>query len=181
MVHQSRPLDYIAVGAHEESVEEIGNRLHPYLASLYRAAFTASPQAVTLASLSAELAGISEGARRRRQKAIIGHVCDVAWSGGLALLGLRSIIEAANVQAIEALVVAGNYVRPGVMCSECGHLARLGNDCPVCGHSMFATGDIVSSVMDAAVASGGRVHQIGVASPLDVEGIGALIRFPLGG
>ena len=181
VIHQSRPLDYIAIGAHEESVEEISHRLHPYLASLSRTTFTASPQAVTLPSLRAELADIGEDVRRRRQTAIAGHVCDTAWSGGFAVLGLRSVIEAANAQAIETLVVAGLFSRPGVMCNECGHLARAGKNCPVCRHSLFVTGDIVSSVMDATVAAAGRVHQIGVASPLDVAGIGALIRFPFQG
>ena len=181
VIHQTRPFDYIAIGAHEESAEEISHRLHPYLASLYRATFTASPQAVTLPSLRGELAAIGEGVRRRRQMAIAAHVCDIAWSGGLAVLGLQSIIEAANAQAVETLVVAGLFARPGVLCNECGHLARSGDDCPVCGHSMFATGDIISSVMDATVSAGGRVHQIGVASPVDAEGIGALIRFPIHG
>ena len=181
VIHQDRPLDYIAIGAHEESVEEISHRLHPYLGSLYRATFTAGPQAVTLPSLRAELAEIGEGVRQRRQMAIAGRVCDTAWSGGLAVLGLQSTIEAANAQAIETLVVAGPFARPGVMCNECGHLARSGDNCPVCGHSLFATGDIISSTMDATVSAGGTVHQIGVASPVDVEGVGALTRFPLQG
>ena len=42
---------------------------------------------------------------------------------------------------------------------------------------MFEVEDVVAAVMEATVAAGGRVFQIGVASPLDVEGIGALTRF----
>ena len=44
---------------------------------------------------------------------------------------------------------------------------------------MFEVEDLVAAVMDATVSAGGRVFQIGVASPLDVSGIGALTRFPV--
>jgi hypothetical protein len=44
---------------------------------------------------------------------------------------------------------------------------------------MFQTEDVVSAVMDAAVAAGGNVSQISVATPLDREGVGALTRFPV--
>jgi peptide chain release factor subunit 1 len=180
-VHQSRPLDYMAIGAHDEATEEIGRALHPYLASLHRATFTASPQSVTLPMLRAELADIGESVRRKRQVALAGRVCDTAWSGGLAVLGLQSTIAASNAQAVEVLAVAGRFARSGVICNACGYLARSGGTCPVCRHPMFAVEDIVSAVMDATVAAGGRVHQIGVASALDAEGIGALTRFPFQG
>jgi hypothetical protein len=49
----------------------------------------------------------------------------------------------------------------------------------MCGAPTFAVDDVVASVMDATVSAGGRVQQIDVASPLDVEGIGALTRFPV--
>jgi hypothetical protein len=38
---------------------------------------------------------------------------------------------------------------------------------------------VVAAAMEAAVAAGGRVHQLVVASPLDPHGVGALIRFPV--
>jgi hypothetical protein len=43
---------------------------------------------------------------------------------------------------------------------------------------MFQVDDIVAAAMEATVAAGGRTHQIGVSSPLDAHGIGALTRFP---
>jgi hypothetical protein len=63
------------------------------------------------------------------------------------------------------------------MCSQCDRLTRNGDFCPVCDSPMFGVDDLVGAVMDATVVAGGRAHQINVASPLDVEGIGALTRF----
>jgi hypothetical protein len=49
----------------------------------------------------------------------------------------------------------------------------------VCGAATFEVDDVVGTVMESAVAAGGKVYQITVASPLDREGVGALTRFPV--
>ncbi|MGB8361975.1 MAG: hypothetical protein WCE80_11320 [Acidimicrobiia bacterium] len=177
--HVETPFDYLVVGSKEEAVEEISRQLHPYLTRLQREEFVASPSTLTIPTLRAELVEMDKRVRSSRQRALAGHVCDTAWSGGNAVLGLQEAIGAANSQAIDTLVVAGPFSRPGAICDSCGHIARTGTTCPVCGERMFQTEDVVSAVMDAAVAAGGNVSQISVASPLDREGVGALTRFPV--
>ncbi|MGH8947571.1 MAG: hypothetical protein ACRDXF_01840, partial [Acidimicrobiia bacterium] len=97
---------------------------------------------------------------------------------GLGVLGLAPVLSACNAQAIDSLVVAGEFARPGSICNSCGFLARSGNQCPVCGSTMFSVDDIVAAAMEATVAAGGRTHQLVVSSSLDAHGVGALIRFP---
>lgn len=177
--HQERPLDFVAIGSHEEFTEEIGRGLHPYLADVYRASFVAKPQGLSQPMLRAELADLSSKVRRDRQTALAGHVCDTAWSGGDGVVGLSATIEAANVQAIDTLAVAGPFARSGSVCRACGHLARFADVCPVCGNTMDQVDDVVAAVMESVVAHGGRVHQIRVASPLDAQGVGALTRFKI--
>lgn len=177
--HQSRSFDYIAVGGHEETVDEIARSLHPYLSRLPRASFTCNPQAPNPTIFRSEIRELDEEIRRNRQEALAGRVCDTAWSGGNAVLGLTATLEAVNAQAIDTLVVAGDFTRSGSICNQCGHLARDQTSCPVCGAEMFDAEDLVAAVMDATVSAGGRVFQVGVASPLDVSGIGALTRFPV--
>lgn len=175
--HLAQPFDYVAIGGHGETVEEIGRSLHPYLARLPRVTFVSNPQDVSPSALRSEVLVHDVDVRRHRQGALAGRVCDTAWSGGNAVLGLNAALEAANAQAIETMVVAGQFTRSGVMCSNCGHLGRTGTTCPVCGNTMFGVDDVVAAAMDATVAAGGRVFQISVASPLDVDGVGALTRF----
>ncbi|MGH8871941.1 MAG: hypothetical protein ACRDWS_08205 [Acidimicrobiia bacterium] len=177
--HQQRPFDYLAIGGHGETVEEIGRALHPYLERLYRATFQASPHTLSLHSIRVELAEQAEEMRRQRESALAGRVCDTAWSDGLALLGLTPVLSACNAQAVDTMVVAGEFKRPGSICNSCGFLARSGDRCPVCGAAMFDVDDIVAAGMEATVAAGGRARQIVVSSPLDAYGIGALTRFPL--
>ncbi len=175
--HQRQPFDYLAIGAHEETVDEIARTLHPYLARLPRASFVASPHDLPSVRLRAVISDEDADIRRQRQSALAGRVCDIAWSGGNAVVGLTETLEAANAQAIDTLVVAGRFSRTGVMCNNCAHLDRNDGSCPVCGREMFEVDDIVAAVMDATVANGGSVHQIDVASALDSSGIGAMTRF----
>jgi hypothetical protein len=177
--HLESPFDYLAVGSQEEAVDEIARQLHPYLSRLQREDFVASPSTLTIPGLRAELVELDKRVRSSRQSALAGHVCDTAWSGGNAVLGLQEAIGAANAQAIDTLVVAGPFTRPGLICDVCGFISRTDTTCPVCGADMFRTDDVVSAVMDAVVSAGGNVSQISVASPLDREGVGALTRFPV--
>jgi len=175
--HMKRPFDYLAIGSQEETIDEIARTLHPYLTRLPRTAFNVNPQTVALPGLRAEMMGTDKQMRKHRQSALAGRVCDTAWSGGNALLGLQDAIDAANAQAIDTLVVAGQFSRSGAICDACGHLARDGESCPVCGAPLFPVDDVVGAMMDSVVGSGGTVSQISVASPLDRHGVGALTRF----
>ena len=177
--HLDRPYDYFAIGAQEEMAEEIARSLHPYLERLHRATFVANPSNLGPAALRSELAALDATVRRERQEALAGRVCDTAWGGGNAFLGLAPALESANAQAVDTLVVAGRFTRPGVVCNECGFLARSGDVCPVCGSRMFAVDDVVAALMEAVVEAGGAVSQIRVASPLDAHGVGTLTRFPV--
>lgn len=177
--HMNRAFDYMAIGSQEETSDGIIGSLHPYLTRLPRETFAASPQTLTVPTLRAELEEMDVSVRRNRHSALAGRVFDTALSGGNAALGLTDIIDAANAQAIDTLVVAGGFSRPGSICSECGFLARERRECPICGATMFPIDDVVDATMEATVLAGGSVYQITVPSPLDREGVGALTRFPV--
>ena len=171
--------DYLVVCSQEEISEEVVSYFHPYLADLYRAHLPLMPRGLSPAALRRGLHDLAREVRANRQSALAGRVLDTAWSGGQASLGLGKAIEAANAQAVDVLVVAGWYAKPGVVCSSCGALGRTGDQCHVCGEKTFHVDDVVSELMDAVVDAGGTVHQIEVASPLDSDGVGALTRYPV--
>jgi peptide chain release factor subunit 1 len=177
--HLERPFDFFVIAGHEESADEIGRALHPYLDRLHRALVVANPQTLSPGSLRLALIEQAEQVRRERHFAIAGRVCDTAWSDGLAVLGLSPTLAACNAQAVDTLVVAGEFALPGSICNNCGFLARSGEVCPVCGSTMFEVEDIVAAAMEATVSAGGKIHQLVVASPLDSHGVGALLRFPI--
>lgn len=178
-VHLDKGFDYVAIGAHEEVADEIAGSLHPYLEQLHRTTFVANPTTLGSAAMRSELTALDVTVRREHQDALAGRVAETAQRGGNAYLGLASVIESANAHAIETLVVAGGFARSGVVCNQCGYLSRAGSECPVCGARMFEIDDVVAALMESVIGAGGSVSQIGVASPLDVHGVGALTRFPV--
>ena len=111
--HQQRPLDYVAIGGQLDIVEGVARSLHPYLSSLPKVTFPAVPGSVTESALRAEAAGFDVEVRQNRHAALAGRVCDTVWSGGMAVLGLAPCLAAANAQAVETLVPAGDLARPG--------------------------------------------------------------------
>ena len=175
--HLDRTLDFLVVGGLEGAVEDIGRTLHPYLDRLERTSFAANPQTLTPATLRSHVTDLAVEVRKRRQAALAEHLCDTARGGGLAVLGLVETLQACNTQAVDTLVVAGSFTRTGVICNQCGFLARSGDICPVCSAATFPVEDVVAAAMDATVGNGGAVQQIEVASRLDVEGVGAMVRF----
>ncbi len=175
--HLDRPLDYLVVGGQEGTVEDIGRTLHPYLARLQRATFAANPHTLTPASLRTHVADFQIEIRRQREAALAEQLFSTARAGGLAVLGLAETLRACNAQSVATLVAAGPFSMPGVICNQCGFLARTGTLCPISADPMFPVEDVVGAAMDATVGSGGSVYQIEVASPLDVDGVGALTRF----
>lgn len=177
--HMDRPFDYLAIGGLEETLDEIGRTLHPYLARLPRATFVANPQTMTMPRLRSEIVAMDLDMRSQRHTALAGRLCETAWSGGNAVLGLQDALDAANTQAVETLVVAGPFARPGALCDSCGFMARVGERCPVCRQPLFPVDDVVGALMEAVVSAGGTVSELAVASPLDQHGVGALTRFPV--
>ncbi len=177
--HRSKSFDYVAIGSREETTDDLVRSLHPYLAALPRVVFPAGPGSVTLQTLRVQLASHDLEVSRRGQDAIATRVSEVARSGGNAVLGLGPTLGAANLGAVDTLVVAGEFTKPGAICSSCSRLSRLGGECAFCGGDTFEIDDVVAAIMESTVDHGGVVHQIEVASPLDTEGIGALTRFPV--
>src|SRR5690606_20964309 len=101
--------------------------------------------------------------------------------GGEAVTGLSEVLEAVNAHAVDHLVAARPSAKAGENCHTCGRLGRAEAQSPVCDVDTFETSDVVSAAMDATVEAGGKVDVVTVASPLDAAGVGALLRFRLGG
>ncbi len=177
--HVESPFDLLLIGGVNEAIEGIRSELHPYLSELPFESFPASPSDISPARLKEELALQRAAYQRKREGALVDDLLGLAARGTRGLLGLGPTLRAVNAQAISDLVVAGEFTRPGVLCPQCGQIDRAGTVCGVCSNDMHEVRDLISGIMDATVASGGRVHQISIGSALDRDGIGAITRFEL--
>lgn len=175
--HQDQPLEVVVVGGHEEAFDAMASQLHTYLQDLPQGRIVVDPHTLTRAELIAMVEKEVSAQRTLREEATLGRLLAEVGRGGEAVVGLSGALAACNAHAVDHLVVAGPYSKPGVICDSCGWLSRTGAECPVCGAGTFEIGDVVSAAMDATIEAGGRVDIVSVASPLDASGVGALLRF----
>lgn len=177
--HQDQPLDLIVVGGHEEMLDAIAAQFHAYLQALPSGQVVMDPRSLTDLDLASAVAVEVDRQRGRRAQALLDRLLAEVDRDGDAVTGLAPVLAACNVRAVDHLLVSGPYCKPGVVCDSCGWLGRTGSECPVCATLVFAVADVVSAAMDATVEAGGRVDIVDIASRLDADGVGALLRFPL--
>ncbi|CAN5828923.1 hypothetical protein BH23ACT5_BH23ACT5_17140 [soil metagenome] len=176
-VHQDQPLDLMVLGGHDEALDGIAGQLHSYLVALPQGRIVVDPRTLTRSDLTAAVATEIQKARTDRSRVQVEQLVSEIDRKRLAVSGLSPVLAACNARAVEQLIVAGQFAKPGVVCDGCGWLARSGIECPVCAATVFQCHDVVAAAMDATVEAGGKVDIASVASRLDATGIGARLRF----
>lgn len=177
--HQRRPFDLLAIGGHEETAGDLVPHLHPYLRSLEIATFVVDPGSLTLSAVREKASELAEEVRRHREVAQVEAVATALASGERAVAGSLPVVEAVNARAVDLLVVAGTFTKPGWACASCRWLSRTEDTCAMCGERMSDTEDVLAAAAEQVLDSGGRFLQTTVASPLDAPGVAATLRFPL--
>lgn len=170
----------VVIGGHDEDFDLISDQLHAYLQHLPQERIAVDPRTLARAELSNLVAAEINLQRTRQEEGLLERLLGEVDGHGLAVAGLAAVLEASNAHAVDHLVVAGRYAKEGVMCDNCGWLARTGSECPVCRSGLFAVDDVISAAMDTTVETGGRVTIVSVASRLDAVGVAALTRFAVG-
>jgi peptide chain release factor subunit 1 len=177
--HQARRADLVVVAGHHQHLDQFTSQLHPYLREAVIEHIVVDPHTVTPALLLDRVRGLEQRVRIRRDELAVQAVLEASYAGRPVARGLIDVLTAANLGAIDLLVVSGPFAKPGVRCDECGWLARSGVECPSCGAGTDAVDDVVGAAIESVLARGGRAPQVSVGSALDADGVAALLRFPL--
>lgn len=177
--HQRAAFDLLALGGHAETLDELIPHLHAYLRELPLHRFVIDLHTMTPAIIAKNVEDGVAAYRRRLEEQVVEEVLGRLGSGDAAVAGTSAVLEATNARAVDRLVVTGRFERSGVQCDGCGWLGRSGATCPVCGAPLFDVGDVLGPAMEAVIDAGGRAVQVSMASPLDVHGAAATLRFPI--
>jgi hypothetical protein len=169
----------LVIGGPEPIVAEVERLLHTYLQKRHCGRLALSATA-SLEDVRRATEAVDAEITRRHEAAAVAQLRDAAHSGTKkrAVLGLRPTLEAVAGHRVERLLVSQGYGEPGWRCGGCGRLAAIGPACPGCGERMEAVEDVVSELIDRALADGLRVDVCVDNADLDVIGrIGARLRF----
>lgn len=170
---------HVVVGGHTETLDGFVELLHPSLRGKLAGTFAADPRTLDRSQVRDFASGLVASARDAEELAIIEGLLDHTGAGGRGVMGLKEVLFAANLHAIDHMLVAGSFTKPGTRCRDCGWLSRNGAACEACDGETAEVDDIVAAAIERSVADGARVHHVRVASRLDAAGIGARLRFPI--
>lgn len=170
---------YIVVGGHTETLDGFVELLHPSLRGKLAGTFAADPRTLDRAQVRDLARELVASARQEAELSAIDGLFDQAGAGGRGVVGLKAVLFAANLHAVEHLLVAGSFAKPGNRCTECGWLSRNGATCVACDGQTADVDDIVAAAIERSIADGAQVDHVRVASQLDASGIGARLRFPI--
>jgi peptide chain release factor subunit 1 len=179
--HQHQPAELVLIAGHHQDLDQVAGQLHAYLRDLPIEQVVVDPHTVTPAQLLERARAAEAKVHKLRDEETLRRVLEGAYAGTPVAKGCAAVLHAANLGAVDQLVVAGPFSRPGVMCDSCGWLARAGETCPSCRAPYVAVDDVVAAAIEAVIAKGGTARQVAVASALDADGVAAALRFPVEG
>jgi peptide subunit release factor 1 (eRF1) len=176
-LHETHHLELIFVGGREETVAAFIRQLHDIVRGLVADTFTIDIHTATAASVHAVSNELEEKYEQMSERELVSSTLDLARAGGPAVVGLADTLAAANFEAIEVLLVAGNEMIPGWVCGTCGGLGSSGPACTFCGEPAHEVLDLVEWLVFRARHQKATVEHVMVATELDDHRVAARVRF----
>lgn len=178
-LHRREPLDHLVVGGHQADLDALDGHLHAYLRALPVHRFVVDPHTLTPAKLKEAAETAASEVRHERDEAAVAAVMEAINTGAPSATGTAAVLKAVNAKAVESAVVAGTFTKEGTHCPECGWLDRSADTCPVCGTPTEALDDVIGAAVEQILDAGGSVRQLRIPSPIDAQGVAAVLRFPV--
>ena len=169
--------DLLAVGGNAANTAALVQELPSDVAARLAGTFVVDPSTATQADIRTACRRLAAEHDDRTDAGAIAEVTALAASGGLGVIGLDNVIDAANLAAVRRLLVAAEDSVPGVSCETCGSIGRDGETCEVCGAATRAVADLVDALAGRVRATGGTVRYLLGPSALSGSIVGATLRY----
>jgi peptide subunit release factor 1 (eRF1) len=178
-LYRAGEYDLLAVGGHPANVNGLVAELAPDLPARLAGTFTIDPRTATTTEIEAHCRALAEGHDREADLRLVEELMEAAGARGRGVLGLDRVLDAANQQAIDLLLLDAGETVPGVACPSCGWLARSGEECAACGATTRWVADLYDAAAEAARTRGGSVRYVLAETTLRHFEAGATTRFPV--
>jgi peptide subunit release factor 1 (eRF1) len=175
-----QPFGRLILAGQNEAVKELHGLLQKRL------------QAMVVASVPMEIGASEQDVLREVQRiageveragevGVVEELITAAHKESQAVLSLASTLEALHLGSIRKLVYVHGYAPEGVQCSNCSSLFPENiSQCAYCGGEVRSIRDLMATVVDRVVESGGAAEDVrgAAAERLKQAGsVGAFLRF----
>jgi peptide chain release factor subunit 1 len=174
-----REFDIVAVGGHEHEIPEFLDHLPREVRDRVAGTFQVHPREEDLGTIRDRAQEVVDRYERTEEERLVTEALEKHAAGGLAADGLDDCLWAGTTAAVDLLLVHDEVMRPGVVCADDGWMATAGDRCPICGHPLRRTPDVIDELVQAVIDEGGSVEHVVAETRLRDHLCAATLRFPL--
>ena len=174
--YKRRGFDRLLVGAPEELVGELEQKLHPYLRERIAGRLHLDVENSSIEDVRGAAKSAIEDWRRRCEREALDRLTEGVGRGGRGAAGLAAVLQALNEQRVETLLVGDGYRSEGGRDPDTGmlHAGDHGPD----GRELERVGNIVEPAIEKAIEQSAKVIKVRYHDDLGpLGGIGAVLRY----
>jgi len=174
--YKRRGFDRLLVGAPEELVRELEQKLHPYLRERIVGRLHLDVENSSIEDVRGAAGAAIEDWRRRCEREALDRLAEGVGRGGRGAAGLAAVLQALNEQRVDTLLVGETFHSAGGRDPETGmlHAGDHGPD----GHELERCENIVEPAIEKAIEQSARVIKVRYHDDLGpLGGIGAVLRY----
>jgi peptide chain release factor subunit 1 len=174
--HKRRGFDRLLVGAPDELVGELEQKLHPYLRERIVGRLHLDVENSSIEDVRGAAKRAIEDWRRRCEREALDRLTEGVGRGGRGAAGLAAVLQAPNEQRVEMLLVGDGYRSEGGRDPDTGmlHAGDHGPD----GRELERIENIVEPAIEKAIEQSARVIKVRHHDDLGpLGGIGAVLRY----
>jgi len=167
----------ILIGGTEDNLAAFRSMLPKSWQSLIIGTFPMQMSA-TASEVLEKVMHVSEEAEKSNQLNIVENLITAAAKGGLATIGIKDTIKAANDHRVQTLILEEEFHQPGFLCNSCNGILSLDAQCEMCHGQAQPVEDVVDLLISEVLRTGGEVEVLKPNPPLNAaQHIGAILRF----
>jgi peptide chain release factor subunit 1 len=174
--YKERGFDRLLVGAPDELVGELEQKLHPYLRERIAARLHLDVENSSIEDVRAAANAAIDDWRRRVEREALDRLAEGVGRGGRGAAGLAAVLQALNEQRVETLLVGETFRSAGGRDRETGMLYP-GDHGPG-DQELERCENIVEPAIEKAIEQSARVIKVRYHDDLGpLGGIGAVLRY----
>jgi peptide subunit release factor 1 (eRF1) len=174
--YKERGFDRLLVGAPDELINEVKQKLHPYLRERIAGRVQVDVENSSLDDVRRAAETAMEESRRRTEREALDRLAEGVGRGGRGAAGLAAVLQALNEARVEILLLADGFRSPGGRDPETGMLYS-GEEGPD-GQALEHCDNIVELAVEKAIEQSAKVIKVRHYDDLGpLGGIGAVLRY----
>ena len=174
--YKQRGFDRLLVGAPDELVGDLEQKLHPYLRDRIAGRLHLDVENSSIEDVRSAAGAAIEDWRQRCEREALDRLVEGVGRGGRGAAGLAAVLQALNEQRVETLLVADGYRSAGGRDPETGML--FAGDHGPDGNELERVENIVEQAIEKAIEQSARVIKVRHHDDLGpLGGIGAVLRY----